>query len=372
MPFGDTAGRARRTPSWVTAATLALLAVGFTARATSFSRAFAPGDSRAPHSRLSQRSEGQRRGRHARAPSEIPARGWKDIVLRVYRNISTHHVLVIAAGVAFYSILAVFPAIAALVSLYGLFADAATVSANLDQLASVLPGGAIDVVRDQMNRVSSQGHGALGVAFTFGLLMALWSANAGIKALFDALNVVYDEQEKRGFIKLNAISLLFTTVSILFMVLAMAAAIALPVVLKSMGFEGATGVLVRLVMAPILFGCVAVGLAALYRYGPSREKPRWRWISWGSAFAAFAWLAASMLFSWYAANFGTFNKTYGSLGAIIGFMTWIWLSAIVLLIGAELNAEMEHQAARDTTVGRPEPMGVRGAKMADSLGAPQD
>jgi membrane protein len=164
---------------------------------------------------------------------------------------------------------------------------------------------------------------------------------------------------------------LFTCGAILFLLLAIAAVIVLPAAFRALGFGGGKEALARLIMAPLLFAVLVMGLAVLYRYGPSRDEPRWRWISWGSVSASVVWVAASMLFSWYAANFGTFNKTYGSLGAVIGFMTWIWLSAIVILVGGELNAEMEHQTARDTTSGRPRPFGERGAIMADTIGAPQ-
>ncbi|MDQ0393836.1 YihY/virulence factor BrkB family protein [Labrys monachus] len=315
------------------------------------------------------RDEG--RGRLAASPSEIPVRGWKDIVLRAYGNIAAHRIPAIAAGVTFYAILAIFPAIAALVSVYGLFTDPGTIAVQTDQLSGLLPGGAIEVMRDQMTRVSSHGGGTLGLTFAIGLVTALWSANAGMKALFDALNVVYDEEEKRGFAKLNAISLAFTVAAILFVLAAIGALVLLPVALTFIGLHAVTEMLLRVGRWPALFLVVATAIAVLYRYGPSRDEPRWRWITWGSAFATFGWLAASMLFSWYAANFGSYDQTYGSLGSIIGFMIWIWLSAIVILIGAELNAETEHQTARDTTVGRPEPMGTRGAAMADTVGSPQ-
>jgi len=350
-----------RMPLWVTAATVVLLVAGFNGR-------------RGPAAARSEGSKavgGAERGRHASTPSEIPVRGWKDILLRVYKNISTHRVMAIAAGVTFYSILAIFPAIAALVSLYGLFADPAAIAAQLDQVAGVLPGGALDVLREQMTRVASQGGGTLGLTFIIGLVAALWSANAGMKALFDALNVVYGEEEKRGFIKLNAVSLAFTTGAILFLLIAMAAVVVLPVGLNFVGLASMSDLLVRLIRWPVLLIAIGLALAVLYRYGPSRDEPRWRWTTWGSAFAAIVWLIASVLFSWYAANFGSYNKTYGSLGAIIGFMVWIWISAIVILIGAELDAEMEHQTARDTTIGRPQRMGTRGAAVADTVGAPQ-
>jgi membrane protein len=312
------------------------------------------------------------RGRSARTPSEVPPRGWKDILLRIWANIGKDRVIVVAAGVTFYSILAVFPAIAALVALYGLFADPATITAHLDSITGFVPGGAIEVMRDQITRVASQGRTTLGLTFIVSLLVSLWSANAGMKSLFDALNLVYNESEKRGLIKLNLVSLTFTLLAIVFVLAAIGAMLVVPVVLNFLGLGGATELLVKIARWPVLFIVVTLALAFLYRYGPSREKARWRWLTWGSVFAAIAWLAVSILFSWYAENFGNYNKTYGSLGAIIAFMFWIWLSIIVVLIGGELNAETEHQTVRDTTTGAPKPMGARGATMADTVGAPQD
>ncbi|TWA92607.1 YihY family inner membrane protein [Bradyrhizobium stylosanthis] len=222
------------------------------------------------------------------------------------------------------------------------------------------------MAREQLTRVATKGNRTLGFAFATGLVISLWSANAAIKSLFDTLNIVYGEQEKRGFFKLNAISLGFTVGGIFFVLAALGGVVVVPVVLQYVGLSKAADLLIRIGRWPALL--IALALSCIYRFGPSREAPRWTWITRGSAAAALLWLAASGLFSFYAANFGTFNQTYGSLGAVIGFMTWLWISAIVVLLGAELNAEMEHQTARDTTTGRPEPLGVRGAKMADTVG----
>src|SRR5436305_8249317 len=309
------------------------------------------------------------RGRSARTPSEVAGRGWKDILVRSWKNIGKDRVVVVAAGVTFYSILALFPAIAALVALYGLFADPAAITSHLDSIAGVVPGGAIEVMRDQITRVASQGRTTLGVTFVVSLLMSLWSANAGIKSLFDALNLVYNESEKRSFVKLNLVSLTFTLLAIVFVLLAISTMVVVPMVLNFLGLGGATEMIFKIARCPALFVVVALALAVIYRYGPSREKPQWRWISRRSALAPVCWISVSILFSWYAENFGSYNKTYGSLGAIIAFMFWIWLSLIVVLIGGEINAETEHQTVCDTTTGRPKPMGARGATMADTVGA---
>jgi membrane protein len=279
--------------------------------------------------------------------------------------------MLVAAGVTFYCLLAIFPAIAALVAIYGFFSDPASISSHIDKLSGVMPGGALDVIRNQMNQVASQGPSKLGVAFIISFLVSLWSANAGIKSILDALNLVYDEPEKRGLIRLNLLSLAFTVAAILFILVAIACIAALPAVASSQ-LQGATAVIAQIVRWPILFIIIAVGLAFVYRYGPSRAEPQRRWITWGSAFASIAWIAVSLGFSWYAANFGSYNKTYGSLAAVVVLMFWLWLSAAIILIGAELDAEMENQTTRDTTVGRGKPMRARGARMADTVGAAQD
>jgi membrane protein len=231
-----------------------------------------------------------------------------------------------------------------LVAIYGLFADPAKITSHLDTLSGFLPGGAIDVARNQLTRVASKGGQTLGLAFLIGLAVSLWSANAAMKSLFDTLNIVYAEKEKRGFIKLNVISLSYTLGAILFALLALGAVVVLPVAVNYVGLSDTADLLLRVGRWPALLVLLMLALALIYRYGPNRRAPRWRWITWGSALAAILWLAVSALFSWYTANFGHYNETYGSLGAVIGFMTWLWISAIVILIGAEVDAEMEHRS----------------------------
>ena len=314
-------------------------------------------------------TEGGDRGRDATSPAEIPAKGWKDILWRVYANIGDHRILALAAGMTYYSILAIFPALAALVAIYGIFSDAGSIAKHLDDISGFVPGGAIDVAREQLIRVSSKSDRALGLTFLLGLVISLWSANAAMKSLFDTLNIVYGEREKRGFLRLNAISLSFTIAGIVFVLSALAAVVAVPVLLNYLYLSNLSDLLIRIARWPAMFIALALAIACIYRFGPSRAAPRWHWITWGSSAATLLWLGASALFSWYAANFGTFDETYGSLGAVIGFMTWLWISAISILLGAELNAEMEHQTARDTTAGAPKPLGARGARMADTIGA---
>jgi membrane protein len=371
-----TFGRTEPTSWWAVAAAALLLAVSFgqrrtgeetargeTARGeTAGSKTAQSGDRAAPE---------DGRGRSADRPSDIPASGWKDILLRVYHGISEDRILLVAAGVTFYLLLSIFPGIAALVSIYGLFADPANIASHLDALTNVAPGGAIDLLREDMTRLASNGGTTLGLGFVVSLAVSLWSTNSGVSALFDALNIVYEEKEKRGLVRFYLTTLTFTLASVVFILLAIGVVVLLPVVLNFIPLPGGTDLLVKIARWPILFVLTALALAVLYRYGPSRAEARWRWITWGSAFATVMWIAASVLFSWYVANFGSYNKTYGSLGAIIGFMTWIWITIIVVLVGAKIDAEMEHQTARETTTGQPKPLGMRGARMADTVGSAQ-
>jgi membrane protein len=275
----------------------------------------------------------------ATPPAEIP----EHILWRVYDGVTKARILLIAAGVTFYLILGLFPGIAALVSIYGLFVDPQTMVNHLDIVASVAPGGAVDVLREQLTRLGQQTSTTLGVSFLVSFAVSLWTATSGIKAIFDGLNVAYGETEKRSFVGLTAIALMFTVGAMVFVLVALAGVVALPVALSYIPLPGLTSVALNIARWPILFVIVTFALSIFYRYGPSRAAPKWRWISWGSVSATILWLAASILFSWYVAHFGSYNKTYGSLGAIIGFMTWIWLSVIAVLLGGQLNAEIEQQ-----------------------------
>ncbi len=306
-------------------------------------------------------------GHDARVPSEIPARGWWAIAKRVVGSVSKDRLLTEAAAITFYALLALFPALAALVSLYGLFANPATISNNLDAISGVVPGGGMQIITDQVHSLASNGGKALGFGAVLGIATSLWSANQATKALFDALNVVYGETEKRGFLLRTAVTLAFTVGGILFVLLAMAAVVAVPVVLNVVGLGSVADLLLRLLRWPVLFIALAALLACIYRFGPSREKARWHWVTWGGGFAAVTWVLGSVAFSYYVSHFGSYDKTYGSLGAAVGFLTWIWLSATIVLVGGELNAEMEHQTARDTTTGPERSPGGRGAAKADAV-----
>jgi len=311
------------------------------------------------------------RGRTAASPTQIPWKGWKDILWRTRTEIGRDRLLGISAGVVFYALFALFPAITALVSSYGLFASPATISEHLGILQGALPPGAFDIVKEQIERVSSSGEAKLGLSFLLGLSLALWSANAGVKAVIDALNIVYEEEEKRSFLKLNAVSLAFTIGAVVVVLVGIGATVVAPIVVNAVGFAQADwmGWIVGILRWPLLMALVMGALAILYRYGPSRREAKWRWLLVGAFAATALWILGSSGLSYYIAHFGDYDKTYGSLGAAIGMMMWMWLSSIVVLFGAELNSEIEHQTVEDSTVGAPKPLGARGAKMADTVGA---
>jgi membrane protein len=308
------------------------------------------------------------RGRYSTHPLRIPWAGWKDILWRTSQRTTDDRLLATAAGVVFFGLLAVFPAITALVSSYALFADPSTIGTNLQTLALMLPEGSFQIVQDQITRVLAKGTTSLGATFLFGLALAIWSANAGVKAVIDALNVVYEEREKRSFIQLNLLSLAFTIGGIAALITMVSAVVAFPLALDHLGLKPQSQLIVSLARWPLMFIILLVALGVLYRFGPSRRAARWEWLSVGTLAAATLWLAGSAALSWYLSNFGNYDATYGSLGAAIGLMMWMWMSAIIVLCGAELNSEIEHQTARDSTVGPPKPRGARGATMADTVG----
>jgi membrane protein len=311
------------------------------------------------------------RGREATSPRHIPWKGWKDIFWRTVNQVSQNRLPAISAGVVFYGLLALFPAITALVSAYGLFAPAATIREHLSFVAEVMPADAYSIVQDQIGRVLAKGDAKLSFGFIFGFGLALWSANAGMKATIDALNIVYQETEKRGLIRLNLISLVFTAAAIGVVIIAVGSVVLTPLVLERVGLGAVTESAVRILRWPALVLGMLACLAVLYRYGPSRRGARWKWLSVGAVVATLAWFAGSAALSDYLAKYAHYDATYGSLGTAIGTMIWMWMSTIVVLFGAALNSEIEHQTARDTTVGAEKPLGARGATMADTVGAAQ-
>ena len=286
------------------------------------------------------------------SPWQVVRAEWKPIALGTYRRIGDDRLALVAAGVVFYWLLALFPAITALVSSYALFTDGGTIRGHLAQLAAIVPAGTYSVIEDQVGRVLANGQTKLGFAFLVSLSLALWSANGGVKAIIDALNAVYDVDEQRGFFKLNGFSLLFTLGALGAVLAAIGLVIAAPIVLARIGLGSLVAVVVDVGRWPVLAALTFGGLALLYRTAADRAAPPWRWVVPGGAAATLSWLAGSAALSYYLANFADYNATYGSLGAAIGLMIWMWMTAIVVLAGGELNAEIEARAGR---LGRTEP-----------------
>lgn len=326
-----------RKPSWLGG--LALIATY--AAAMALSRSESRRRPAAPVAAAANLAPAQRLA--AAAKPAPPRRGWaywKHVLYRTYEEIGSDRLLALAAGVVFYGLLAIFPAITALVSSYALFAKASTINSHLATLAGMMPQSAYKIVDEQVTRIVTQATGNLGLAFFTGLALALWSANAGMKAIIDALNIVYGVKERRGFFRLNAVSLAFTASAIVGLLLAIGGIVVLPVVLSYLPFGG-TAVWLAWLRWPVMLVILVTGLAVLYRFGPNLDRPRWHWFSPGAVFAALAWVGGSALLSWYLGNFANYGATYGSLGAGIGLMMWLWVTAIVVLVGAELNSEID-------------------------------
>lgn len=310
------------------------------------------------------------RGRIARHPLHIPPLGWKDIAWRVYREMGADRIPAVAGGVTFYVLLAIFPAIGVFVAVYGLIADVHAVQDQLNRMAAVFPPDVLHIIGDQMLRVTRTHQATLSAAFVVSLLLSVWSANAGMKALVDGLNIAYDEEEKREYLHRTAVTYLATLGGIVFLALVTAVLVAAPFAFRAIGFGDAWWWWIPLRWL-VVFAIAAGAFALMYRFGPCRRPPRWRWVTLGGVAAALTWLGGSLGYSWYVNNIAHFSVTYGSLGAAVGFMVWIWFSVVTVLMGAELNAEIEHQTAIDSTVGPEKPMGERGAAMADSVGKSQ-
>lgn len=311
---------------------------------------------------------GDNRGRMAATPGEITSLGYRDVFWRVFSGFTEDRVTLVAAGATYYLLLALFPALAALVSLYGVFSDPLTIAKHIAFLSTTLPPGGFDIIVSQLDALSQQKNSTLSFGVITGFMVALWSANNGIKALFEAMNVAYGEKEKRGIIRLNLNSLGFTFGALLVAIALIIAVGVVPAVLGYLWLDQWTEFLAKIARWPFLLIIVGCGITMVYRYGPSREAANLRWITWGATFSTLLWLAASVLFSLYLENFADYNATYGTLGALIGLMVWTWISVIILILGAELNAELEHQTTIDSTTGKPLPMGERGAQVADTIG----
>jgi membrane protein len=306
-------------------------------------------------------------GRHANRPSHIPWRGWRQVIRRTYREIISDRISLVAAGCAFYATLALFPAISMLVSFYGIVFDPATVEPQLEVIRGLLPQTAFALIAERVHTLVSQGKAALGFSLIVSTLIALWSSATGTKAMLSALNMAYEEQEQRSFMRFQAIGLIMTLCGILGAVLALAILVFLPIAIELAGLNAHAKALLRAASIALLILLVNMSLSLLYHFGPSRQAAKWHWVTPGSSAATLLWLLASIVFSLYVERIASYDTTYGPLGTVVGVMMWFWVSAYAFLLGAELNAELELQTTEDTTTGNARPMGQRGAFVADHV-----
>jgi membrane protein len=307
-------------------------------------------------------------GRTANSPTEISARGWWDITWRVIKRLGSDNVTLVAGGVAMYVLLSVFPGLAALVSFYGLFATPSDVVDHLKDFSTILPPGVWDIFNTELQDLVQHSSTSLTLAAAFSVAVALWSARSAMSALMTATNIAYAERETRSYLKQVAISLAFTVGAIVGFIIMLVLGVGIPIALKLFGTGSALEIVASVLRLALLWGIMVLGLSVIYRYAPAREFARWRWVTVGSILAATLWLAASAVFAFYVQRFGGYGKTYGALGGVIVLLMWFYISSTIVVLGAELNAEMERQTRKDTTVRGGAPMGERGAYAADTVG----
>jgi membrane protein len=315
-------------------------------------------------------SEAELPGVHAEKPTQIPAKGWVQIVKRAWAENNADNMPIIGAGVAFFGFLAILPTLTATISLYGLVASPETVARQIQSLSDQLPQDTSSLISTQLTTITSHSGGALTVSLIVSILGALWSASGGVGNLITAVNLAYDEVETRSFIKRKALALGLTFGAIVFVLITFGLVAVVPVVLNALPLGIVGTILAQVIRWVLLLGVMALALSVLYRVAPDRDAPRFRWVSLGSVVVTVIWAVVSLLFSFYVDHFGSYDKTYGAIAGVIVLMLWLHLTVYLVLLGAEINAEAEHQTAHDTTEGQPEPMGRRDATMADELPDP--
>ncbi|CAN5687631.1 YihY/virulence factor BrkB family protein [soil metagenome] len=304
-------------------------------------------------------------GADAERPSQIPPRGWLAVLKRTFAEMGRDHLTLLAGGVAYAWFMALFPGLIAAVLTYGLVTDPADVQRQIDNLLTGLPADAQSLLADQMSALATTSSGGLGIGLIISIALALWSASAGIAGLLEAVNLAYDEEETRGFVKKRGLALLLTLGFLVFLAIAIGLVAVLPAVLDQLGLGVVAEVAVQIVRWGGLVVLMILALGVVYRVGPDRDSARVRWVSTGAVTATLLWVAASVVFSLYVDNFGSYGKTYGSLAGVVVLLLWLWITALMVLLGAELNAESEGQTRHDTTTGDPQPLGERGAVKAD-------
>jgi membrane protein len=318
-------------------------------------------------SRQGPASSQQRLGGQAETPRQIPPRGWWQVSKRAWQQASADQISILAGGVAFFAFLALFPAVIAALTLYGLVADPAQVAQQMQSFASAMPASSRQFITDQLISVTRAGGGALTTGLVVSLLLALWSASSGTSNLMSAVNVAYDEKETRSFIKLRGTALGLTIGAIVFMLLALVLVAVVPAVLGQIGLGSIGQLIAQVLRWVLLVAVVLVGLAVIYRIAPARNSAQFRWVTPGALVATLLWIIGSVAFSVYVSNFGNYNATYGALAGVIVLMLWLFLTSYIVLLGAEINSESERQTERDSTRGEPMPMGQRGATAADTV-----
>jgi membrane protein len=311
-------------------------------------------------------------GRMATRPDRIPLKGWWQVAQRVWTESSRDNLSVVAAGCAFYALFAVFPALSALIALYGLTADPAAVEQQFGMLSSVLPPQAYQMVIEQIGRLAETPSQSLGWGLAVSLFIALWSVSNLTQAMFAALNIAYEEPERRSLLRFYLSAFTFAILGMLSGALMLLAIVYVPILFAYAGYSDTFETMVRVARWPLLALIVLILLALLYRYGPCRRSAKWRWVTVGSVFATVLWLIASAGFSFYVSHFANYDRIYGPLGAAVVLLFWLYLSFYIVLLGAEINAELELQTATDTTRGAAKRMGERGAFVADHVAGGAD
>ncbi|UOY03010.1 YihY/virulence factor BrkB family protein [Blastococcus sp. PRF04-17] len=306
-------------------------------------------------------------GLHAEKPTQIPWQGWKQVLKRAWAENKADNMPIIAGGVAFFGFLSIFPALIALISIYGLVASPETVERQIDDLAAQLPEDAAGVIGTQLDAIVDNSGSALSISLVISILAALWSASGGVGNMVTAINLAYDEVEARSFVKLKLTSLALTLGAIVFVLITFSLVAVVPQVIEALPLGVVGTILAQVARWVLLLAVFAGSLAVLYRVAPDRDNPRFAWVSLGAVIVTVIWAIVSVGFAIYVDNFGSYDKTYGAIAGVIVLMLWLYLTCYLVLLGAEINSEAEHQTAQDTTTGEPQPMGVRGAQVADTL-----
>lgn len=312
-------------------------------------------------------TQGEAPGSTAEAPHRIPAKGWWQILKRVKGQIDADQIQIVSAGIAFYLFLSLFPLLAAAVAVYGLVTDPMQAEEQIASLEGIVPPAAFEAISEMIRNIAAEGNQTLGWSFFLSLILSIWSANKGTKAIVTGLNIAYDEEETRGFFRLTFITLsltlgIFVTLAVMITLVA-----GIPAFIGSFGLSEGVASTISIVRWPLLAILTCVVLAALYHWAPDRDPAQWKWVSVGAITATVLWLIGSVLFSIYVENFGSMSKTYGPFAAVVTLMLWLFLSAFIVLLGGEINSESEHQTRKDSTEGHADPMGQRDAYHADRV-----